>query len=243
LAIKNNEIIPYAHPASSFSYDIPPSEEGQYKNTITSIKNAWNNSTYLDNSGKAWVDTENLHSILRTNKSNANYIVAKISDENKVTFNNKTFIRGYEISMRIDKLIQECGSGTKVDYLKYSEKNYISIRDCDKGKLLRSESENRLSEERKKLKKKRIKCYKIKKDELTGGALDIKNSDFSHIRSYSLYPLLADNIKNGLIVNKSTHKIITEENISDEDELYALCKKKGWTTNWYDKFQESFINI
>lgn len=74
-------------------------------------------------------------------------------------------------------------------------------------------------------------------------ALDIKNSDFSHIRSYSLYPLSADNIKNGLIVNKSTHKIITEENISDEDELYALCKKMGWTTNWYDKFKESFINI
>ena len=72
--------------------------------------------------------------------------------------------------------------------------------------------------------------------------LDNKNSDFSHIRSFSLYPHLADNIKNGLIVNKSTHKIITEENINDEDELYALCEKKGWTTNWYDKFQESFIN-
>lgn len=160
MAIKNNEIIPYANPAS---YDIPTPEEGQYKNTITSIKNAWNNSTYLDNSGKAWVDTENLHSILRTNKSNANYIVAKILDENKVNFNNKTFIRGYEIIMLIDKLIQECGSGTKVDYLKYSEKSYISIRDCDKGKLLRSKAENRLCGERKKLKKKRIKCFKIKK--------------------------------------------------------------------------------
>ena len=163
MAIKNNEIIPYANPASSFSYDIPPPEEGQYKNTITCIKNAWNNSTYLDNSGKTWVDTENLHSILRTNKSNARYIVAKISDENKVNFNNKTFIRGYEISMRIDKLIQECGSGTKVDYLKYSEKNYISIRDCDKGKLLRSESETRLSEEMKEIKEKKNKMLQNKK--------------------------------------------------------------------------------
>lgn len=241
--MENNEIIPYAHPASSFSYAIPPSEEGQYKNTITSIKNAWNNSTYLDNSGKAWVDTNNLHSILRTNKNNARYILAKISDENKINFNNKTYIRGYEISMQIDKLIQECGSGTKCNYLKYSEKNYTSIRDCDKGKLLRSETEGRLAQGRKKLKKKRMKCYKIKSDELTGMALDIKNSDFSHIRSYSLYPLLADNIKNGLIVNKSTHKIITEESINDEDDLYNLCKKNGWATNWYHRFIESFVNV
>ena len=238
--MKNNEIVPYAHPASSFSYDIPPSEEGQYKNTITAIRNAWNKSTYLDNLGKSWVDTENLHSILRTNKSNARYIVASISDENKINCNNKMFIRGYEIIKLIDMLIQECGAGTKSEYLRYSEKNYVSIRDCDKGKILRAEAENRLLEARKTLKKKRVKGYKIRKDELTGGILDIKNSDFSHIRSYSLYPQLADNINNGLIVNKSTHRIITEENINDEDELYDLCKKKGWKINWYDKFKECF---
>jgi len=240
LATKNNEIVPYAHPASSFSYNIPSSKEGQHKNTITSITNAWSNSAYFDDSGKAWVDTENLHSILRTNKSNARYIVARISDEDKIDSNNKTFIRGYEIRMQIDKLIQECGAGTRGEYLRYSEENYTSIRDSDRGKILRSESENRLVEARKKLKKKRMKGYKIKKDELTGGTLDIKNSDFSHIRSYSLYPHLADNLDNGLIVNKSTHKIITEENINDEDELYDLCNKNGWTTKWYNKFKKMF---
>ena len=239
--MQNNEIIPYAHPASSFSYEIPPLEEGQYKNTITAIRNAWNSSTYLDNSGKAWVDTENLHSILRTNKSNARYIVASIPDENKINCNNKMFIKGYEIVKLIDKLIQECGAGTKGDYLRYSEKNYSSIWDCDKGKILRAEAENRLVEARKKLKKKRLKGCKIRKDELTGESLDIKNSDFSHIRSYSLYPHLSDNINNGLIVNKSTHKIITGENINDEEELYDLCHKMGWNTNWYDKYKKNFF--
>jgi len=240
LATKNNEIVPYAHPASSFSYPIPSSKEGQYKNTITSITNAWSNSAYLDGSGKTWVDIENLHSILRTNKGNARHIVAKISDESKIDINNKTFIRGYEIRMIIDKFIQECGAGTRGEYLRYSEKNYTSIRDSDRGKVLRLESEKRLVEAKNKLKKRRIKGYKIKKDELTGEILEVKTSDFSHIRSYSLYPHLADNLDNGLIVNKSTHKIITAENINDEDELYDLCNKNGWTTKWYDKFKKIF---
>ena len=127
MVTKNNEIVPYTHPASSFSYRIPSSEEGQYKNTITSITNAWSNSAYLDASGKTWVDTENLHSILRTNKGNARYIVANILDEDKIDINNKTFIRGYEIRMQIDKLIQECGAGTRSEYLRYSEKKIIPL--------------------------------------------------------------------------------------------------------------------
>jgi len=91
------------------------------------------------------------------------------------------------------------------------------------------------------LKKRRIKTYKIKFDELTGLPLDTKNSDFSHIRSFSLFPGLADNINNGLIVNKNTHKIITEKNINDEEELYDLCIEMNWQTNWYDEFKENFI--
>jgi len=239
--MKNNEIVPYAHPAKSFSYDIPEAEQNQYKGTVTAIKNAWENSTSLDNTGQLWIDTDNLHTILRTSKGNARYIAASISEDSKISYKKKVFVRGYEIIKLLDKLIQESGPSTKNDYLRYSEKYYAALRDSDKGKLLRANAEKALLEAKKTLKKRRIKTYKIKFDELTGLALDTKNSDFSHIRSFSLFPGLADNINNGLIVNKNTHKIITEKNINDEEELYDLCIEMNWQTSWYDEFKENFI--
>lgn len=238
--MKSNQIVPYKHPASSFVYNVPQPKENQYKNTITAIKNAWNNSTSLDDLGQVWVETKKLHSILRTSKGNAKYIVASISDDNKLIIDKKTYIRGYELMKLIDKMIQECGLGTKGEYLRYSEKHYIAIRDCDKANNLRAEAEKLLLKVRKTLKKKRRSLYKISIDELTGEVLDVKNSDFSHIRSCSLYPSLADNINNGLVVNKSTHNIITEKNINDEEELYDICKSMGWQTDWYDKYKKDF---
>ncbi len=234
--MKNNRIIPYKHPVSEIDYKIPKAAQEQYKGTITAINNAWKNSTYLDDYGQVWVETIKLHSILRTNKGNAKYKVASISDEHKIIMGNKTYIRGYEVIRLIDKAIEECGIGTKAEYLRYSEKNYNAIRDSDKGNLLRELVEKNRTKLKKTLKKKRIKLKKVAIDELTGEVLNKRKSDFSHIRSCSMYPYLADNINNGLVVNKETHKIITEKNINDEDELFDLCKNLGWRLKWYDEY-------
>lgn len=40
--------------------------------------------------------------------------------------------------------------------------------------------------------------------------------------------------------NRAIHAIITEEGINDEDELLILCQKKGWRTDWYNKFKHYF---
>jgi len=142
--MRNNEIVPYAHPAKSFSYDIPEAEQNQYKGTVTAIKNAWENSTSLDNTGQLWIDTDNLHTILRTSKGNARYIASSISEDSKISYKKKVFVRGYEIIKLLDKLIQESGPSTKNDYLRYSEKYYAALRDSDKGKLLRANAEKAL---------------------------------------------------------------------------------------------------
>lgn len=77
------------------------------------------------------------------------------------------------------------------------------------------------------MKKIRIKKYKIDKDELTRETLRSGN-EFSHIRSCSMYKHLSDNMDNGLIVNKNTHKLITERGINDEEELRDLCMEQNW---------------
>ena len=86
------------------------------------------------------------------------------------------------------------------------------------------------------LKNKRITEYQIDFDELTGEPLHGSTAEFSHIRSVSLFPSLASHLDNGLVVNKSTHRIITANNINDENELLDLCDLNDWDTSWYHEY-------
>ena len=124
--------------------------------------------------------------------------------------------------------------------MKYSEKIYKAIRDSDTAENIRTTYIKQIQDSRKNLKNKRIRKYKIRKDELTGEKLIKKTAEFSHIRSYALFKDIADDIENGLIVNKETHEIITKRGINDEDELYCLCKELNWDIEWMEKFKKYF---
>ena len=163
--------------------------------------------------GQVWFEAEKLHSILRTTKINAKFYIDRISDESKLYFNNEVYILGYEIIKIIDKFIQGEATGKRTIYLRFSEAIYKAIRDTPEAQVLRTKYQITLKEERKKLKNKRIKKYKIKKDELTDNALIKHRAEFSHIRSFAIFKDIADDIENGLIVNKSTHEIITKEEL------------------------------
>lgn len=119
---------------------------------------------------------------------------------------------------------------------------YLAIRDSDTACFLRAEYYESLKNCVKKLKKLRIKKFNITHDELTGEILKKRTSEFSHIRSCSIYPHFMDNIFNGHIVNKEIHEIITDRSINDENQLYDLCVKMNWKTNWYDEYIQYFNN-
>lgn len=238
--MKNNAIVPYKHPISEIKYEMPKADEKCHQRAITEINNAWNKSSFLDDNGCVWIAEDRIHSILRTNKDNGRYYLQLIEDSAKKTINNTTYIMGYKLGALIDRFIQETGEGSKGRYLRYSEKLYHAIRDSDTAKKLRLEFAIELSYSRKGLKKKRIKQYKINKDELTGLKLLKRTCEFAHIRSFAIFPELGDNIENGLIVNKDIHEIITNAAVNDEEELFDLCTNNGWDTSWYDRFKEYF---
>lgn len=159
----------------------------------------------------------------------------EIPDEYKTNFNNSTYIRGYKILEMIAKDIEENGVGKKGVYLDTSKKYYDSINASDKAKLIRLDYDLTLKEQKKRLKKRRIKKYKIEKDELTREELR-SGHEFSHIRSCAMYKHISDHIDNGLIVNKETHKLITERGINDEEGLRELCKEQNWNLDWYERY-------
>ncbi|MPQ45189.1 hypothetical protein [Clostridium tarantellae] len=236
----NTSIIEFKRHVIDVKIDIPENPENTYKSHLTGVAKSWIEHAHIDKRGIIWVDTEKMHTILRTSKSNAKYILNNVSDKNKIRLKNIIYVCAYEIGRIIDEAIQSQKSGTKLQYLRYSEKIYKAIRDCDCAENLRNIYCQQLEDNRKTLKKKRINKYKIKFDELTEEVLIKKTAEFSHIRSYALFNELGNEIENGLIVNKETHKLITKEGINDENELLILCNDKGWNINWYEKFKKYF---
>lgn len=238
--MKDNAIVPYKYSVDDINYITPEAHEKAYKRTITEINNAWNKCSFLDDSGRVWVSVERIHSILRTDKGGGKYYIQEIESEAKRVVNNKTYIMGSSLGELIDTLIQKSGEGTRGRYLRYSEDLYKAIRDSETAKNLRIEFSNELAKNRRGLKKERIKRYNIKLDELTGVKLLKRTCEFSHIRSFAIFPEHGDNLENGLIINKDIHTIITNAAVNDEEELFELCKANNWDTSWYDKFKEYF---
>ena len=239
------EIIIISETAKNIDYEIPSSDYTDNKSCAKSISNAWKESVIIDQNGVLWVCEDKVHTILRTTKSIAKYYISKISNSEKRKLGNSNYIRGSCILKEIDIRLQTADTMKKENYLRYSIQNYEVIRDAKDVKLIRLKSHEKTKESRKTLKRKRIKEYKskcnirIKEDELTNEPLR-RDAEFSHIRSCSAYPELVSNIDNGHIVNKETHKIITENNVNDEDELLLLCEKQGWNTSWYKGYKKIF---
>ena len=214
-------------------------DERIYKGVKTQLKNAWRDGVLVDEKGWIWVKKEKLHTILRTNVDNARYIAMKLPSEDKQYFNGEPYIRGFQVVAQLAKEIEENGVGKRGLALIASKEFYESIYMCDTVVRLRLEYDKDKAVARRTLKKKRKKTYNVKYDELTGDPLKL-NCEFSHIRSYAIYKQYADDIDNGLMVNKMTHRLITERGVNDENKLLALCQEQGWKTDWYEAYINKF---
>jgi hypothetical protein len=227
-------------PATSLElkFETPPETSLKLnKRTFKSIHNAWTENAGIDKTGAVWLPMSNLHTVLRTKKHIAKYMAEnRISPEAKTVEDGRIYIKGTAIISLIDDAIQQASDQKKEHYARYSESMYRAIRDHDKSKIKRVEWNERLGNFRSSLKRTRIAKHSIGADELTGEALHEKESHFSHIRSVRVYKELADKVWNGLVVNKKTHKIITQNDVNDEKELLNVCRENGWQTGWYEDF-------
>lgn len=220
-------------------YEIPKKAEELNKRTIKGIFNAVGYGL-VDSKGFIWFDCSKLHTILRVkSKNDASYILEKVDNKYKANYNCKTYVIWSALMSIISKRVEK---NPKNEYLKVVLNILDEINKSSEVRILQERAYELQKKNIKKLKKQRIKEFKILRDELTNEKIDKKRAEFSHIRSVNMYPELSEFVWNGLIVNKETHDIITKETINDENELYSLCYKNGWNIEWYDKYKEK-LNI
>lgn len=205
--------------------------------TAKAIYNAWMETAIIDNHGMIWIKFDAMSQILRTSKSNAKHIVAKIRDEHKRQSADGMYLRYSEVNRLLSDIIQTAGAMSREKYAGYSESIGLAIRDSNEAKNLRAQSYESIAKARRQLKQKRIRLHSIKHDELTGFPLS-SHSQFSHIKSCAVYPQFTTCLWNGLIVERGIHQIITSSSVNDEHELLDLCDERGWATKWLDNFSK-----
>lgn len=234
--------IDFFRPSSDIYFTMREYDDSYNENVIRQIEKAWRKGSGVDRFGHVWVDTNFFHTILRTDKSNARYIIAQIDEREKRVINGTIYIHGPEVLKLLDSERMYSSTIKRSKNLAVSRDTYLAIEDSDSVSFMRAEYMEDMNEERKKLKGRRISRYGIDFDELTGEELK-SNCQFSHIRSWTRYPRYALDIDNGLIVNNSTHKIITSCGVNDEEELFDLCQDENWDISWYDKYKRKFGNL
>ncbi|WP_310482595.1 hypothetical protein [Chamaesiphon sp. VAR_48_metabat_403] len=212
------------------------------RSTAVSIYNAWMQTAMVDNYGMVWILPSRLGEILRTSKSGAYAIVQNTRREHRRSSAEGTYLRYSEVSRILSDIIQSAGTLKRERYAGYSESIGRAIRDSDKAVLQRALSYAATKETKRQLKSKRLRTLSPRIDELTNEPL-AKTCEFSHIRSCAVYPSLSTNVWNGLIVNKTTHNLITDRQIYDENRLLQLCYEQNWNTKWYRAFKADLSQL
>jgi hypothetical protein len=234
-SLSTTDLITVHSLATDLDIDFSEPSNGLDHSTAKSIYNAWMETAIIDNYGMVWVLPDRLSEILRTSKTNAKYIVAKIGKQYKSKGAAGTYLHYAEIQKRLSQIITSAGTTKKEKYAGFSESIGMAIRDSAKARYQRAQTYEAMSTAKKGLKQKRVRQLQIGCDELTGVPL-LPTSQFSHIRSCAIYPQFTACVWNGLVVNKHIHQIITDTYINDEDELYDLCRRQEWSTEWYDSY-------
>jgi len=199
--------------------------------------NAWQSGTLTDATGQIWIDEKHLSDIWRTDHGTAAFFVGGIIPHDRANFSGRQCVKYSAVVYRLNEILQGPTTNKRREYLRLSEIIGLHARDASQAEVLRLQNSESVNDAKRRLKGDRIRAYSIQLDELTGQLLELSTCEFHHVRRQSGHSDLIGMIWNGLIINKSTHSLITSKHISDEHQLYELCILMSWLTDWYERYK------
>lgn len=228
---------------NSLNFDLKSLPDHMNQGHAKRVYNAWQSGTLVDGTGAVWINAEHLANIWRTDKATAEYFVAGIQQSDKADFGDGECVKYSAVIYRLSEFILAPVEHRRREYLRMSEQMGLIARDADPAEVIRMKHSELISGAVRELKKKRISEYRIICDELTLKPLGFRTAEFHHIRRQSISVDLISMIWNGLIVDRSTHNIITERGVCDERQLLSLCQIMGWDTAWFDVYCQELRSV
>ena len=219
--IKTAKDIDYEKP----SYPNNLVDESEY----LKIDGAISKAVALTNAGTTIVDEDVLPELFAENKKDTRYIVdTKIRDSEKLTINNKNYIKSGAVLHETHTRSEELPDAVKRAKNSYVSQSLVNISRASDTKSQKGDFEDYARKTEKRLGKTRRREYDINNDEITGEPLS-GTGDFHHANKKTLHtdPVQRLDPNKGIMVNRETHKDIHSNNINDENELAQYKRRRS----------------
>ncbi|EGR2507677.1 hypothetical protein DYC15_08225 [Vibrio cholerae] len=215
------------------------------KGTLTSIRNAFLDSTRTSNAGELFINIDKINILLRTGNSGAEHSMIRngygrlVSPTRSHTINGDRCISGFDFKALIEARIHISSRRNQRQnlYLRYVHQlvEYLIYHPTlrDYHNLYADEVERY----RPQLKKSRIEHYKITQCEFTGEYIDNNAKvEFAHIDSVVTNPHKAISIDNGVIILKNIHSDMTRKHIHTFEDMLDYCIENNYSILWADNY-------
>ena len=207
---------------------------------ISSIVNAFFVNTKICVNGIPYIKVSGLSTILRTGNSGAERpliyqgVPGLISAAEIIEIDGVEHISGPTLRGLIDVRLAQTTGRTK-QYLNAAMQSYERIINLSQVRDLKELFLDDIRNNRPLLKTQRIEEFNISSCEFTGTPInDRRGVEFAHIESVVTNPLLALDIRNGVIILKSIHQELTRLGIHGFEGMYNYCQHNGYSTAWAD---------
>jgi hypothetical protein len=207
---------------------------------ITAIVNAFFVNTKICINGIPYLKVNGLSMILRTGNSGAERpliyqgMPGVISAAEIVEIEGVEHISGPTLRGLIDTRLSQTTGRTR-QYLLIAMESYDKILNLSLVRDLKELFLDDIRNNRPLLKTQRIAEYDITACEFTGVAfVSRQDIEFAHIESVVTNPLLALNVDNGVIIQKTIHQALTRLGVHDYAGMYNFCVERNYSTAWAD---------
>lgn len=205
---------------------------------VTAIVNAFFVNTKVCINGIPYIKVSGLSTILRTGNSGAERplvyqgVPGVISAAEIIEINGVEHISGPTLRALIDTRMAQTIGRTR-QYLLVAMHSYERIINLSQVRDLKEIFLDDIRNNRSLLKTQRIAELNITSCEFTGAPIfNRQDFEFAHIESVVTNPLLALNVRNGVIILKTIHRDLTRLGIHGYEGMYAYCQSNGYSTAW-----------
>lgn len=216
--------------ANDINYEKPAHPNNLVNDSeYSKIDSAISTGVALTNAGTTLVCEDSMSVLLAENKKDTRYIVDnKISDSEKVTINNKKYIKSPAVVAETLRRAEEHSDATKRAKNSYASQSIVNISNSSDTKAQKCDYEDYAKKAEKNLGRTRINQNNISEDEITGKPL-VGNGNFHHANKKTIYtdPVQRLDPDKGVVVNSDTHSDVHRNNINDENSLAEYAKRKN----------------
>ncbi|OOO00574.1 MAG: hypothetical protein ATN35_06630 [Epulopiscium sp. Nele67-Bin004] len=224
---RDNSLIKHVASAIDIKF---PDNDSLIESEKTSIENSIKTGGIVTTEGKLFIDKDKLPPLLGTDKKGVNKFYNDLDDDDKFIDGSKRYADSTAVSKEQNKRIQEPRSQLEREKLKHSRDCVNAFIDAPQLEKERTIESDRIQKRLPNLTKEKIKADNITADQLTGERFE-NDAEGHHIERKADNPRKATDLDNIVVIKKSTHKEIHDNNAEDKQSLIDLANNKGWNEN------------